>query len=104
MLTIACRRTRDVESGELSITRDCSDQSTNHKDPAMQLHIRESALRYCYRLNDELTQFVDGKSDPHFLSMLLDPLSRALDAPIFPLRQATLARNYLYGAAIVWRG
>jgi AraC family transcriptional regulator len=90
VLTVACGRTSEgaVEPAGLSITRDCSDQSTNHKDPVIQLQIRESALRYCYRMNDELAQFLDGKSDPHSVSLLLERLSRTLDAVGIDLRKS----------------
>jgi hypothetical protein len=89
VLSVVCGRTgRGAdEPGGLSITRDCSDQSTNHKDPVIQPQIRESALRYCYSTNDQLGQYVDGKSDPHSISMLLDRLSRALDAVGIDLRK-----------------
>jgi AraC family transcriptional regulator len=89
VLTVACRRTSDgaVEPDGLSITLDPSDQSTNRKDPVMQLQIHESALRHCYSMNHQLGQYVDGKSDPHSVSILLDRLSRALDAMGIDLRK-----------------
>jgi hypothetical protein len=89
VLTVACGRTSGgaVEPGGLLITRYCSERKTNHKDPVIQLQLRESAIRYCYRMNDELAQFLDGKSDPHSVSMLLDRLSRALDAVGIDLRK-----------------
>lgn len=43
-------------------------------------HRGESTLRYYYSVNDELARLVDGKSDPHSVSVLLDRLSSALQA------------------------
>jgi hypothetical protein len=88
VLTVTCGRSSGgaVERDGISITRDWSDQNTNHKDPVIQLQIRESALRYCYGMNDQLTQCVDGESDPHSLFMLLDRLSRALKSVGIDLR------------------
>jgi hypothetical protein len=52
---------------------------TSHKDPVIQLRMRESVLR--------LAQFVDGQSDSHSLSILLDRLSGVLGAVGMDLRK-----------------